>query len=365
MSQPRPVASDDASRKVLVTGFPIFLARRLIRELVAGGDEVWILTRDKFHPEADQFAARLNAEFGAGTTQRVHCLVGDILCIDLGLTGDQVRALHDEIEEVHHMAAIQYLGLEGAKMRAVNIDGLREVLEFCLGIRRLRRLCHWSTAFVAGARSGTVHEHELMVGQRFRNGYEETKAAAEVLARHAMDKLPITVVRPPIIVGDAESGEIQRFDGPYLLMNAIVNAPANVAVPLPGRGRYPLHVVPADYAVRAGCYLARHPATESGTFHLVDPHPLTARQFFDAVADAAGRPRPQVFLPGGFARAVLKLPGLGRLARQERTFLEWFDTDIRFDNREAARLLDASGLTCPPVPAYVDVLVRFLREFTR
>ncbi len=361
-----------APKHVLVTGFPIFVARRLVRELVAGGDHVFVLHREKFTADAEAFVAEVNAHSGdtsgdgsGDNAGEAVALRGDILDLDLGLSGEEVRLLHDQIHEVHHLAAVQYLGISSEKMRRVNVEGLREVLELALGMKRLERLCHWSTAFVAGGREGVALEEELMVGQRFRNGYERSKAAAEELARSAMAKLPITIVRPSVIVGDSETGEVQRFDGPYLLINALVNAPANTPVPLPGQGGLPLNVVPADYVVKAALHLARHPGAVGGTFHLVDPAPLTAHEFYNAVADAAGRPRPTLFLPNNIARIILSAPGLRRLVPQERTFLEWFDSSLIFDDTGARKLLADGGIHCPDVPSYVDVLVRYVREYTR
>ncbi len=362
-------ATDHAShegRTVLVTGFPIYVARRLARELVAGGDRVLLLHREKFARDAEAFAAEVNATSAqAGGAGLIEPLWGDILDIDLGVSGAEVRRLHAEVEEIYHVAAVQYLAIDSAKMRNVNVEGLRELLELALGMRKLRRICHWSTAFVAGDRSGLAYEHELHVGQHLRNDYEASKAEAELLARAAMSKLPITIVRPAIIVGDSVSGEVQRFDGPYILMNAIVNAPANTAVPLPAEGRYPLHIVPADYVVRASIALTRHPDAVSGTFHLVDRDPMSAFDFFCAVADAAGRPRPSVFLPHGVSRALLGLPGVRSWVPHERSFVEWFDTDVRFDDRNAQALLEPLGIVAPAVRTYVDVLVRYLREYNR
>ncbi len=352
-------------RTVLVTGFPIYIARRLIRELVLSGDHVLVLHREKFARDVDPFVRELNETAAAeGGSGRAEPLWGDILDLDLGLSGDELRRLQRDVQEVHHLAALQYLGVETRKMRLVNVEGLREMLEVALGMEQLERFCHWSTVFVAGDRDGVVREAELDVGQRHRNRFEASKAEAERLARKAMAKLPITILRPAILVGDSETGEVQRFDGPYILMNAIVNAPANVAVPLPAQGRFPLHLVPADYVVRAGAALARHAEAVGGTFHLVDPDPLSAHDFFCAVADAAGRPRPTVFLPHGFSRAILGLPGVRNLVPHERSFVEWFDTDVRFDDARARSLLEPMGIRPPPVQSYVDVLVRYVREYT-
>jgi nucleoside-diphosphate-sugar epimerase len=346
------------ARTVLVTGFPLDVARRMARELVARGDRVLLLCRPKFASEGKTLAHELTTH-GPG---QVEVWEGDILQLDLGLAGTTVRQLHAEVDEIHHIAAISYLGAPAGSMRQMNVEGLREVLEVALGCARLQRICVWSTVFVAGDRSGTVFEDELMIGQGFRNPYEQTKADAEVLARAAMRKLPITIVRPSIIVGDSQTGELERLDGPYLLIKAIVHASPETAVPMPGRGAFPLPVVPIDYAVRAALYLTRHKAAIGGTFHLVDGHPLTARALFDAVADAAGRPRPTVFLPGGLARAVLNLPLVRDRVRNERNFLEWFDTDVHFDDRGARALLGPGGIECPPVEDYVEALVRHVRE---
>lgn len=345
-------------KTVLVTGFPTDVAREQLRLLVSGGDRVLLLCREKFAADAQKFADDLQATIPRGTMELVH---GDILQVDMGLTGAQIRRLHAEVQEVHHAAAISYLGVEWPLMQQVNVDGLREVLEVCLGMRKLERVCLWSTAFVAGDRVGTVREDELMVGQHFRNPYEASKAQAEQLARNAMAKLPITIVRPSILVGDSHTGAVSRLDGPYTLVRAILNA-GQTPVPLPGRGSHPLHLVPVDYAARAALFLTRHPEALGGTFHLVDPEPLTARQFYDAVADAARKPRPNVFLPEGLSRAVLNLPFVRNLARNERSFLDWFDTDVYFDNTRARTLLHQGGIECPAVPTYVDALVRYVRD---
>jgi nucleoside-diphosphate-sugar epimerase len=353
-------AAVNQARTVFVTGFPVFAARRLIKQLVADGDQVWLLARDKFVDAAADYTGQLHKSWPDSPPVRI--LQGDILDIDLGLTGAEVRDLHAEVEEIHHIAAVGYLGTPKRKMRLVNVDGLREVMEVALGMKRLQRLCHWSTAFVAGARSGVVMEDELMVGQQFRNDYERTKAEAEVVARRAMDKLPISIVRPTIIVGSTDTGKVDRMDGIYVGIRRIVTAAAGVSVPIPSHGRFPVHVIPSDYAAKAAKFIARHPDAEGGTFHLTDPLPLTAHKFFDAVADAAGRPRPKVFLPGGVARRVLHLPGIRTLARDEATFVEWLDAEVLFDRTAADRILAPSGLVCPKVRSYVDVLVRFVRD---
>ena len=89
-----------------------------------------------------------------------------------------------------------------------------------------------STAYVAGDRTGSVYEHELVVGQGFKNHYESTKFQAELWVRQRMDEIPTTVYRPAIVVGDSQNGETEKFDGPYYVLRTISRA-AEHSGPLP------------------------------------------------------------------------------------------------------------------------------------
>src|SRR5204863_11842 len=77
--------------------------------------------------------------------------------------------------------------------------------------------------------------------------YEQTKFEAELLVRRAMGQLPCTVLRPAFIVGDSRTGEIDRFDGPYIVAGLLLSTRLQVPLPLPGDGVAPLNVVPIDF----------------------------------------------------------------------------------------------------------------------
>ena len=64
-----------------------------------------------------------------------------------------------------------------------------------------------------------------------------------------MGELPIAIVRPTQIVGDSRTGEVDRFDGPYLLILLILSAPQDFPVLLPARGDTPMNLVPIDFVV--------------------------------------------------------------------------------------------------------------------
>ncbi len=343
----------------LVTGFPAFTVKRMVRKLVESDpkERVYLLVRDKFRAAADEFIASL----GAGK-RRVSAILGDVCDMDLGLSGPEYKELTDEITCIHHLAAIYYLGVKPGVAERVNVGGTRAMLELGMECRRLRRFCHYSTAQVSGTRAGVILEEELDERQRFRNFYEETKLRGELLAHEASGKLPLTVFRPGVIVGDSKTGEIDKFDGPYYLIVLIVASKLDVHLPLPGHGSAPLHLVPIDFVADAAWALSRDPRAVGKTFHLTDPAPFAARTIYEMIALRADKKPPRGNFPTALARAVLRAPGLGRLASAPLSFLESLNHMALYNCRNTLALLEGTGIRCPPFDSYVDTLVAYVRE---
>ena len=134
-------------------------------------------------------------------------------------------------------------------------------------------------------------------------------------------------------------------------------------VPLPGRGTAPLHVVPVNFVIDATHHLAHDERAVGRTFHLVDPCPLGARHIYEKVAQRAqGRPLKRDTFSATLARALLRVPGLERVARTPLAFLEQLDHYVFYNCRGTLDLLEGSGIACPPFETYVDNLVRYVRE---
>lgn len=346
----------------LVTGFPTsFLASRMVRKILAEEPHgvVRCVVQEKFLERARQVLETLPAR----DRERVKILDGDVAAMDLGLSGKEFVELAAEVDVIHHCAAATYLGVAREVAEQINVEGVREVLELAREAAHLSRLVHWSTALVSGGRRGYVLEEELAAPQGFRNVVEETRFKAEQLVRSAMRKgLPTTILRPAILVGDSVTGEIDRFEGPYLLVLLMLNSPVDLRVPLPGRGDVPLNLVPVDYVVDAGWAIASDRRSLGRTFHLVDPTPQSARRVFELIAQAAGRPVPRGFVPTNLATALLRTPGLERFAHVPRAFLEQLATEVVYDDRGARELLEPRRIRCPSFDSYVDVMVQYVRQ---
>lgn len=344
---------------VLLTGFPSLLARKTMSALLAEPRKTLVhaIVRAKFIADARRALDRLPA----AERERVNVLEGDAAAMDMGLSGSEYRALAAEVDVIHHCAAVSYPGVERAHAEQVNVGGAAEALELASACRRLECLVHHSTASVSGDRSGVVLEDDLDAGQHFHNAVEETRARAERMMRRAMPRLPICVVRPTILVGDSVTGEVDRLDGPYLLILLMLTSPSDFAVPLPGRGDVRLNLVPVDYAARAAVRLGRDPRAAGRTFHIADPSPLTARRVFELVARAGGRPTPRGFIPANLTKALLRTPGIERFVRSPRAFLEMLGTNTTYSTKNTDELLAGTGERCPPLEAYVDAIVTHVR----
>jgi thioester reductase-like protein len=343
----------------LLTGFPGFIGRRLVRRLLADDPDARIvaLVEERMLDLARQTATSIDGE-------RIELIAGDISRRRLGLADSDWERLRAEVARVYHLAAIYDLSVPLELAQRVNVDGTGNVLELCEQAESFERLVYFSTAYVAGLRAGVVYEHELSLGQRFKNHYESTKFQAELWVRDRMHRVPTTILRPAIVVGDSQTGETEKFDGPYYMLRSISWA-QRMRRPIPqfGRSGAGFNVVPVDYVVSAAAEAGADPAMAGETLHLVDPEPLTSRELLTLLSrEYAGR-EPQGRIPPRLAEASLRIPALRRLVgNTPRESIAYLNHSVVFDSRRAVDLLVPRGLRPPRFPEYVGAMVSFFRE---
>lgn len=339
---------------VFVTGYPNFMVRSLVRQLVGAGVETIVLVKD-------EFSKRAQKDFEDLPSGLLHQFSGDVVNMDLGLSGGEVREILSRVRTIFHLAGVYHLEVSERETRLVNLEGTRNVLALARRCTQLERLVHYSTSFVSGTRVGVIMEEELDLGQTFRNPYEQSKFFAEKLVRQAMSDIPISVVRPSLVVGDSRTGEIDRFEGPHFFMYVLVHLPLNVALPLPGHGQYPLSLVPADYVRDAMIALAGDPAAQGKTFHLVDPNPLSANRIFELVANNANKKPPRNIKSVNFTNAILQMGGLKTPWKSPRVFVDTLNRLVLYNSMNTASILTPKGICCPAFPDYVGSLVNYIR----
>ena len=217
---------------------------------------------------------------------RVELASGDITQPGLGL--DDPAGLASTTTEIWHLAAVYDLSVARDLALRVNLEGTRNVLRFAEDCPGLRRHHYVSTCYVSGRHCGPFRESDLDVGQSFNNFYEETKFLAEVeVAESRSGGMPTSVYRPAVVVGDSITGETQKFDGPYFLLQWMLRQPRWALVPVvgdPTMSRF--NMVPSDFVIDAIEHLSGLDVSVGRTYQLADPGPLTVDQLLDEMCRA-------------------------------------------------------------------------------
>lgn len=201
------------------------------------------------------------------------------------------------------------------------------------------------------------------LGQGFLNHYEWTKFEAEVLVRIAIeDGLPATIYRPGIVVGDSQTGETQKYDGPYMYATYMSRLPWVALIPRVGDfDTVRAGLVPRDYVIAAMDVLSVMEESKGRTYALTDPDPPTTGEVVRILGDFLGRRPIKVPLPLGLTRAVVSgVPGLEKLLGLPAEALDYLAAPTTYSTTNAVRDLAGTGVTCPPFSTYAERLLEYM-----
>lgn len=350
-----------AQETIFLTGFPGFIAARLIKELARAGDARFILlVQPAFVVRARAEVARLATETNAGA-ERFRIVEGDITSpARLGMSEAEFEQSAAETSVLFHLAAIYDLGVRREPAMRVNVEGTRHVNEFARACRRLTRYHYVSTCYVAGLREGLIREDELEHAAGFRNFYEETKYLAELEVEQLKSELPLTIHRPAVVCGDSLTGETAKYDGIYYLIKYLRMWPRLLSLANIGNRDVRLNIVPVDYVVAAMAALARDAGAVGATVQLADPQPLTTGELFETISHALAGRGSRVQLPKPLVRATLGLPFSEKLTKLPHVGVPYFFIKQTYDTSRAAQLLAPHNISPPPFPSYVGALVEYV-----
>ncbi len=346
-----------------VTGATGFIGKRLVRKLLQRkGAVVHFLIRR----ESEGKVAALREYWGVGPARALP-VFGDLTEKKLGVSADDVKALKGQIDHFFHLAAVYDLGADEDSQVAVNIDGTRHTLELAKAIGA-GHFHHVSSIAAAGLYAGVFREDMFEEAENIDHPYFMTKHESEKLVR-AENKLAWTVYRPAMVVGDSQSGEMDKIDGPYYFFKLIqrmrqILPPWMPSIGLEG-GR--INIVPVDFVVNALDHIAHGERKGGECFHLVDPVGYRVGDVLDIFSKAAHAPKMNLFvnaaLLGFIPKSVKK--GLMALAPVRRVrdavmkdlglpedMLTFVNYPTRFDCRGTLAALKGSGVECPNLKDY-------------
>jgi len=253
--------------RILVTGASGFLGRNLVEAIIQSGHEpvAWV------HREASANDLR---ELGL----EVH--VGDLSATDA------FRKPWLGVSTVVHLAGVVAPYSRTSTFR-VNVDTTRRLAEDLGGWNSPPRFLYVSSLAAVGPSptdSGVREQHQCIP----TSIYGQSKLAAEAALKMLADRLPVSVIRPPGVIGN--------WDRNLLEVYRLVRWGWNV-VGISKEFRYSF--IHAEDLCRGILSIAQHGESlrggedpeVAGIYHVADPDPITMVQLADMVAASLGPAR--------------------------------------------------------------------------
>ena len=350
-----------------VTGATGFIGRNLVELLLEREGTIYVLVREGSKGRLSELRARWGVD-----EDRVVGIVGDISQPRLGVSGDDVERLRGGVDHLFHLAAIYDMTADGESQRVANVEGTRQMVELAHAVEA-GRVHMTSSIAAAGLYKGTWREDMFEEAQNLdTHPYFRTKHDSEGVVRYECER-PWRVYRPGIVVGNSETGEMDKVDGPYYffkLIRRIRNTVPQWAPMLGVEGRE-INIVPVDFVVRAMDHIAHLDGLDGRAFSLTDPKPPTAGQAIDIFARAAHAPPSTVQVPAPVVEALepvlkaavsnvpLARPVAERLLADfgiPTSVLTYVNYPTHFDSRQTQAALAGTDISVPPLEAYAGKL---------
>jgi NAD(P)-dependent dehydrogenase (short-subunit alcohol dehydrogenase family) len=347
-----------------VTGATGFIGKRLVKALLARrGAVVHFLVRPGSEGKLDALY-----DFWGVSKTRARPVKGDLTARKLGVAGDDIKSLKGQIDAVYHLAAVYDLSADAESQVRVNVDGTRNMVEFAKAVDAAH-VHHVSSIAAAGLYEGVFREDMFEEAEGLDHPYFMTKHESEKIVRQEC-KVPWTVYRPAMVVGDSTTGEMDKIDGPYYFFKLIQRMrqflpPWMPTIGLEG-GR--INIVPVDFVVKALDTISHGKSALAGKcFHLVDPVGYRVGDVLDIFSRAAHAPQMNLFvnaaLLGFIPKSVRK--GMMAIAPVRNVYkaivkdlgvpediLTFVNYPTRFDCRETQAALKGTGIECPNLRDY-------------
>ena len=273
----------------------------------------------------------------------VTTVAGDVAEPMFGLAKQVYVELAAKVDAVIHCAAITDFNRTDGSLEATNIAGTEHVAAFAAAANAV--LYHVSTAFV----------HTTVDGDRGRTaiGYASSKLAGEKVVRSS--GVPHVILRPSVVIGDSDTGEIAAFQGLYQVVAGLF---AGIVPMIPFDPRWPIDFVPVDVVADAIACVAEKRVSE-GEFWIsagdkalsLDEGVAVGVEFARSLGLSIDMPRfvpPEMFdrligpvfldaLPGKIRRNVLRM-------------LEFFTTYLQSGETKPSNLDQLVALGARPLP---------------
>jgi amino acid adenylation domain-containing protein/thioester reductase-like protein len=293
---------------------------------------------------------------------RLHIVDGDVTLPRLGMKDSDYETLSHEVDAIFHGAAHVNFIYPYEALRATNVLGIHEIIQFAFH-GRIKPVHHLSTAAIwpMGAQY-TYYEKDPIDHVGLLNlGYDEAKWVGEKCLVHAAERgLPLARYRPGEVGGDSVTGQsvtdhflIACFKG-FLQFGAFPDLDIEV------------DVAPVDYVAKAMVYMAFHRNVVGRAFHLTNP---SRRRLKDGLAYLRNIGYQFEELPFVELRdRLVNSPDFSSnaLFAYQAALDDMDNVSMQlpiYDTRETLRELAGSGIACPPADEKLfGTYLRYLQQ---
>ncbi|HEV2061405.1 MAG TPA: SDR family oxidoreductase [Solirubrobacteraceae bacterium] len=350
-----------------VTGATGFIGRHLVEQLLKRDGEIHVLVREGSRDKLDELVHKWS-QAQPDARERIVAVTGDLGESKLGVADDEIERLKEKgIRHFFHLAAIYDMTADEERNEKLNVAGTRNAVALANALEA-DCLHHVSSIAAAGLHKGLFREDMFDEGQKLPSAYHRTKFESEKIAREE-SKVPWRVYRPAIVVGNSETGEMDKIDGPYYFFKLLQKLrswfPEWMPLVAPEMGY--TNVVPVDYVAKAMDHIAHLPDLDGQAFHLTSPKSQRSGEVLNEFAKAAHAPQTGLridnrilqSLPKGTLSMVMKAPPLKDARRAiladlgiPEEVLEHVGLTAQFDTRDTERALKGSGIEVPELSTY-------------
>lgn len=359
-------------KNVLLTGGTGFLGVYVIAEILkTTQSEIYCLVRPKrgedskkrIENQMKRYQVWVDDEaWHSSFAGRLHVVNGNVTLPRLGMNDTAYETLSREVGAIFHGAAHVNFIYPYEALRATNVLGVHEIIQFAFH-GRIKPVHHLSTAAIwpMGSQYTYYEKDPIDHGGLLNLGYDEAKWVGEKCLLHAQDRgLPVARYRPGEVGGDSLTGRcvtdhflIACFKG-FLQFGAFPDLDIEV------------DVAPVDYVAKALVYLAFQRDTLGRAFHLTNPSRRRLKDGLEYLRNMGYQFEELPFVelrdrlinnPDFSSNALFAyqaaLDDMDNMSMQLPTY----------DTRETRHELAGSGILCPPADEKLfGTYLRFLQE---
>jgi thioester reductase-like protein len=340
---------------VLVTGATGAFGSYVISQFVGKDVQLILLVR----AESDQKAReRVQKESTISSDTEVYR--ADLSINGLGLDQTKYVDLCAKVTHILHAAADTRFTLPIEDARARNVATTERMLDLATKCTKLTRFLYLSSALVAGKRSGAIFEDEFEHEAGFINTYEQSKYEAEELVRKHLTRLPILILRPPLVI----SKPPKNYQGPVNLLSHSLNLIQKGFLPLlPGTPESVFDMVDGTFTARVTVTLLLKDLLRYHTYHIANgSDAITAGKILEIVEAHLQRKLPvrfcgdmRAFKQALWWRSLLR-PWMRVVYKRTASYLPELAYPKTFDNRHLKEELGIEHLTPTPEEVFRSIL---------